>query len=79
MVKAVKEYEVIREIPNSCSNNQMRDISFAEVKTDSPENYVRGLFPDKDVAVDTDVHSDGSITIYARVSDTIHKYMFTEI
>ena len=29
-------YEMIREIFNSCSNNQMRDIYVSEVETDDP-------------------------------------------
>ena len=29
-------YEMIREIFNSCSNNQMRDVYVTEVETDDP-------------------------------------------
>ena len=34
------QYELVREIPNLCRNNQMRDIFFDEVETDDPVAYV---------------------------------------
>ena len=37
------EYELVREIQNSCSGNQMRDVFFDEIETDDPERYVRDL------------------------------------
>ena len=37
------EYEVVREIQNSCSGNQMRDVFFEEIETDDPEAWVRAL------------------------------------
>ena len=37
------EYELVREIPNLCRNNQMRDIFFEEVETEDPVAYVRRL------------------------------------
>ena len=30
------EYELVREIQNSCSGNQMRDVFFDEIETDDP-------------------------------------------
>jgi len=41
-------YEVIKEIKNSCANNQMRDIFFDECETDDPEAWVRSREPDAD-------------------------------
>ena len=32
----MREYELVREIPNLCRNNQMRDVFFDEVETDDP-------------------------------------------
>ena len=34
-------YELIREIFNRCSGNQMRDVFVSEVETDDPEQYLR--------------------------------------
>jgi hypothetical protein len=37
-------YELIREIFNLCSGNQMRDVFVSEVETDALDGYVAGLF-----------------------------------
>ncbi len=39
-----KRYEVIWEIFNKCSGNQMRDVYFEEVETDDPAVYVAERF-----------------------------------
>lgn len=39
----MKTYEVVREIPNLCANNQMRDVFFEEVETDDPVAYVKSI------------------------------------
>ena len=38
-------YEVIRNIENSCSNNQMRDVFYEEIETDDPEQWLRQREP----------------------------------
>ena len=73
------EYEVIREIPNSCQNNQMRDVSFDEVECDDPVEYVRAQFRGKMFEISEDRKPDGSVVIYVTVDRMIHKYMFTAI
>jgi hypothetical protein len=35
------KYEVIREIFNSCSGNQMRDVDISELEIDDIEKYAR--------------------------------------
>ena len=40
-------YEVVREIENSCSRNQMRDVFFDEIETDDPLEAVRSLLKDR--------------------------------
>ncbi len=58
-------YEMVREIFNSCENNQMRDVFFEEIETDDPFLYVQSIFAGKnavcelraggtDVVVDVD-------------------------
>ena len=34
-------YEIIKEIKNSCSNNQLRDVFISEEEVTDPENWVR--------------------------------------
>ena len=54
-------YEVVREIENLCGNNQMRDVFFEEIETESPEAYVKenGRFP----VIDTIENEDGDKVI----------------
>ena len=73
------QYELVREIQNLCRNNQMRDVFFDEVETDDPEGYVRSLLKGKDVTLTSDVHSDGSITVYASCDGLTQKFIFTPI
>ena len=74
------EYEVVREIQNSCANNQMRDVFFDEIETDDPEKYVRGLLKADSIdELTREEHSDGSLTIYVSCSGLNQKFMFTEI
>ena len=73
-------YEVVREIENQCSRNQMRDVFFDEIETDDPLEAVRGLLKDEGEAVLTlEKHSDESLTVYADCSGMIQKYLFTKI
>ena len=56
-------YELVREIQNSCPNNQMRDVSFQEVETEDPEGWVRQMLRGKAVEVRAEARSDGSVGI----------------
>lgn len=44
-----KRYEVIWEIFNKCSGNQMRDVYFEEAETDDPDAYVKDRFKEHTV------------------------------
>jgi hypothetical protein len=39
-----KRYEVIWEIYNKCSGNQMRDVFFEEIETDDASAYISNRF-----------------------------------
>ena len=72
-------YEMVREIPNLCRNNQMRDVFFQEVETDDPVAYVRQLLKGKAIELTTDTRADGGITVYASVDGLTQKFIFTPI
>lgn len=72
-------YEMIREIQNLCRNNQMRDISFDEVETDDPCDYVRRLLEGASVSISADCRADGSVTVYAACDGLTQKFQFTPI
>lgn len=65
-------YEVIREIFNLCSNNQMRDVFVSEVETDSPDDIVRSYCTGTDFSIDKMVKEDGTI-IYDFVVDGLRQ------
>ena len=73
------EYELVREIQNSCSGNQMRDVFFEEIETDDPERWVRSLLKDKEVELTVDIPGPGRVNIYANTSGMTQKFLFTEI
>lgn len=73
------EYELVREIPNLCRNNQMRDIFFDEVQTDDPVAYVRDFLKDNQVELSVDSREDGTVTVYAVADGLTQKFIFTPI
>lgn len=73
------EYEVVRVIENLCRNNQMRDVFFDEIETDSPEQYVRDYLKGKTVELTVEQRPDGGCTIHAMCDGLIQKFQFTPI
>ncbi len=73
------EYEMVREIPNLCRNNQMRDIFFEEVETEDPVAFVRAYLKDPQVVISVDTRADGSLQIYAVTDGLTQKFTFTKI
>ena len=76
----MKEYEVVREIFNSCSNNQMRDVFVSEVEIDDIEKYVTGLHArEKDFTYEREDMADGTVVYHVNTSGLLQRYTFTEI
>ena len=73
------EYEVVREIQNSCEGNQMRDIFFDEIETDDPVRWVRENYPADDLTMDVQVNAHGEITVFAHTAGLNQKFLFTKI
>ena len=73
------EYELVREIPNLCPNNQMRDIFFQEVQTDDPVEYVRQFLKDTTAEISAEYRTDGAVTVYAVADGLTQKFIFTPI
>ena len=73
------EYELVREIPNLCRNNQMRDVFFEEVETGDPVAYVRTVVKGKSVELTADRRDDGSVTVFAVCDGLTQKFIFTPI
>ena len=75
----MREYEVVREIKNSCPNNQMRDIFFEEIECVDPENWLRQRRAGKPFELSVEPGRDGAVTIYALVDGMTEKFVFTPI
>ena len=73
------EYELVREIPNLCPNNQMRDIFFEEVETDDPVAYVQHLLQKSQVEITADHKPGGAVTVYAVADGLTQKFIFTPV
>ena len=68
----MKAYEMVREIFNQCSGNQMRDVFFSEVETDDPEAIARSYCKGKEIEFFRTDNSDGTI-VFDFVTDGLHQ------
>lgn len=75
----MKTYELVREIENNCSRNQMRDVFFSEIETDDPEAYVRDALKDQNLNLEKDALADGTICIYTESAGLCQKFLFTPL
>ena len=73
----MKEYEVIREIFNSCSNNQMRDVFVEEIETDDPKAWVMNGLAGKDIHIEESIHEDGVIVYDVIIANLHQRFTFT--
>ncbi len=70
-------YELIREIFNKCSGNQMRDVFVSTVETDDPEAYLRSVLVGKEIGIERTETRDG--VIFDVVTDGLpQRFSFTE-
>lgn len=70
-------YELIREIFNKCSGNQMRDVFVSSVETDDPEAYLRSVLVGTEIRVERTETRDG--VIFDVVTDGLpQRFSFTE-
>ncbi len=75
----MREYELVREIPNLCRNNQMRDVFFEEIECEDPVAYVRSFLKGKAVEITADRKADGSVTVFAVCDGLTQKFLFTPL
>jgi hypothetical protein len=73
------EYELVREIQNSCSGNQMRDVFFEEIECDDPVEYVKSLLKADKAELTVEVKDADNLTIFADCSGMTQKFLFTRI
>lgn len=73
------DYEVVREIFNSCSGNQMRDVFFEEASINDVDAYMEQFRIGKEVIEERSVSPDGA-TVFDLVTDGLkQRVTFTEV
>ena len=70
-------YELIREIYNKCSGNQMRDVFISNPDTDDPEMFVRDMLKGKEVQIEREDLPDGTVVIDAVVAGLEQRFTFS--
>ncbi|MBR2309837.1 MAG: hypothetical protein IKA47_04810 [Oscillospiraceae bacterium] len=73
------EYELVREIPNLCPNNQMRDVFFDEVETTDPVEYVRDFLKASATELSVERKEDGTVIVFAVADGMTQKFIFTPV
>jgi predicted RNA-binding protein len=76
---AVKRYEVIREIFNNCSGNQMRDVDVQEIETDDVDAYLAQLYKGEHFTSARSVSEKGVVVFDIDASGMAQRVSFTEI
>jgi hypothetical protein len=71
------KYEMIREIFNACSNNQMRDVEIEEVETDDVDSVVKGFLTGKEVTCKKQVQPNGCFVFDIDTDGLIQRLSFT--
>lgn len=76
----MKEYELIHEIFNQCSGNQMRDVFISELSTADTRAWVEDHLKDhKNVEITEDALTPGTF-VYDVTADGLRmRFSFTEI
>lgn len=75
----MKEYELIREIYNNCSNNSTRDRFFSEIETDDVEAVAKSYCVGREVRCKRADNADGSIVFDIESDGLLQRLTFSEI
>ena len=77
----MREYEVVHEIFNLCSGNQMRDVFVEEIKIPAGafEDYIRKRHKEKDIVLEREDLPNGDIIYVVMTAEIKQRYSFTEI
>ena len=75
----LKEYEVVHEIFNLCSGNQMRDVFIEEIEIPEGEfeNYIRNRHKEKDIVLEREDLEDGTVRYIVMTAEIKQRYTFS--
>ena len=76
----LKEYEVVHEIFNLCSGNQMRDVFIEEIEIPDGafEEYIRSRHKEKDILLEREDLPDGNVRYTVMTAEIKQRYSFTK-
>ena len=74
-----KRYEMVREIFNSCSGNQMRDIFISEIETDDVDLSVQEFLIGTEVHCQKFEEANGTVIFDINTDGIKQRVAFTEI
>ena len=77
----MKENEVVHEIFNLCSGNQMRDVFVEEIEIPEGafEDYIRNRHKEKDIVLEREDLPNGDIIYVVMTAEIKQRYSFSEI
>ena len=77
----MKEYEVVHEIFNLCSGNQMRDVFVEEIEIPAGafEDYIRSRHKEKDIVLEREDLPNGDVIYVVMTAEIKQRYSFAEI
>ena len=77
----MKKYEVVHEIFNLCSGNQMRDVFIEEIEIPEGafEEYIRSRHKEKEIILEREDLLDGNVRYTVMTAEIKQRYSFTEI
>ena len=77
----LKEYEVVHEIFNLCSGNQMRDVFIEEIEIPEGafEEFIRSRHKEKELFLEREDLSNGSVIYVVMTAEIKQRYSFTEL
>ena len=75
----MKEYEVVHEIFNLCSGNQMRDVFIEEIEIPEGEfeAYIRGRHKEKEIVLEREDLEDGAVRYTVMTAEIKQRYTFS--
>jgi hypothetical protein len=73
------EFEMIREIFNQCSGNQMRDVFIEEIEADDPDVEIKKYLTGKDVSCTKTVMDKGRVVFDVTTDGMRQRFSFTPI
>ena len=75
----MQEYEMIREIFNNCSGNQMRDVDITTIETDDTDAFLDEYMKGAAADIERIDANDGTVIYEVVISGIRERFSFTKL